>query len=241
VPKVPAKDAKRSRSTLLFVLVGAAAFVAAAALIAVSLSGGSSSKSPSPSEPLTGVGDALSVFGGIPQHGITVGNPKAPVTIVEYADLQCPYCAHFATDELPGVVQEDVRTGKAKIEYRGLAFIGPDSLNGLRTAFAAGEQGKLWQFVDILFANQGAENSGWLSDSLLRRVGEAVPGLDVDKMFADRGGARVTALVQSASASAQTAGVNSTPTLFVGPTGGTLTQVSSATASAVEQAVAAAS
>src|SRR5579872_219296 len=146
-----------SRSLVLFAAVGAAALVVAGVLIAVSLSGGTS-KPQSTNAALSGVGDALSIFGGIPQHGIVLGNPNAPVTVVEFADLQCPYCMHFTTDQLPAFVQQDVRTGKAKLEFRGLAFVGPDSLRGLRAANAAAQQNKLWTFIDILYSNQGTEN-----------------------------------------------------------------------------------
>jgi protein-disulfide isomerase len=228
-----------TRSTQIFGLVGVVAFVLAGALIAVSLTGGKSSspKTAAAGEPLNSVGDVLSIYDGIPEHGIALGNPKAPVTVVEYADLQCPYCAKFAVDELPTFVRKYVRTGKARIEFRGMDFVGPDSVKGLRTALAASQQNKLWPFIDLLYANQGTENAGWLNDDIMRRAGREIPGLDVEKMFAARDGASVTALVQAAAGSAATAGVNSTPTLFAGRTGGTLTRVGTASAAALAAAV----
>jgi protein-disulfide isomerase len=116
-------------------------------------------------------------------------------------------------------------------------FVGPDSVKGLRTALAASQQNKLWPFIDLLYANQGTENAGWLNDDIMRRAGREIPGLDVEKMFAARDGASVTALVQAAAGSAATAGVNSTPTLFAGRTGGTLTRVGTASAAALAAAV----
>ena len=81
-----------------------------------------------------------SLFAGIEQHGAALGSPKAPVTLVEYADLQCPYCAQWARDALPTLVEDYVKTGKLRIVFSGMAFIGADSDKALRTAIAAGEQ-----------------------------------------------------------------------------------------------------
>ena len=112
-----------------------------------------------------------------------LGRPDAPVTLVEYGDLQCPYCSAWTHEALPVLVDEYVRPGKLRIEFRGMAFIGPESETGLRAALAAGEQDKLWHVVDLLYRNQGHENSGWLNDETLRLVGSSVPGLDVERML----------------------------------------------------------
>jgi protein-disulfide isomerase len=69
-----------------------------------------------------------SLFAGIPQQGNVLGSPMARVTPVEYADLQCPYCGRWARDTLPALVRDYVRTGKLRIVFKGLAFLGPDSV-----------------------------------------------------------------------------------------------------------------
>ena len=152
-----------------------------------------------------------------------LGRPDAPVTLVEYGDLQCPYCSAWTHEALPVLVDEYVRSGKLRIEFRGMAFIGPQSETGLRAALAAGEQDKLWHVVDLLYHNQGHENSGWLNDGTLRLVGSSVPGLDVDRML-DRREAMSAALEES-EASAAAAGITGTPSFQVGLTGGRLTRV----------------
>ena len=88
-------------------------------------------------------------------------------------------------------------------------------MRAARVAQAAASQDKLWNFVDLMYRNQGRENSGYATDAYLRRVAAAVPGLDVDKAFAARGGAAVTAKLQAAQSAATKAGVNSTPTFLV--------------------------
>ena len=91
------------------------------------------------------------------------------MTLVEYADLQCPYCAQWSRETLPVLVDEYVATGKLRIVFHGLAFIGADSDKALRTAIAAGQDDHLWDVVHGLYASQGAENSGWVTRRARRR------------------------------------------------------------------------
>jgi protein-disulfide isomerase len=110
-----------------------------------------------------------------------LGSPQAPVTLVEYADLQCPYCAQWARDAFPTIVEEYVRAGRVRIVFRGLSFIGADSDAALRAALAAGQQDRLWDVVHGLFVQQGAENSGWVSGAVLRSFDGT--GLDTQRML----------------------------------------------------------
>ena len=178
-----------------------------------------------------GGGETAAIAGGpdvellledIPQEGAVLGEDDAPVTLVEYADLQCPFCADWALQTFPVLVADYVRDGRLRIEFRGLSFIGEDSEEALRAALAAGEQGKLWNVVDLVYTNQGAENSGWVTDDFLRAVGAAVPGLDADRMMDARDAAEVTAAMEEAAAAAQSDGVSGTPSFLLGPTGGDL-------------------
>ena len=96
------------------------------------------------------------------------------------------------TKRLPAIVDEYVRPGKVKLDFRGLAFLGPDSVKALRISLAAGLQNKLWEVVGLFFENQGAENSGWVTDDLVDEILAEVPGLDADKVKADADSATVT-------------------------------------------------
>jgi protein-disulfide isomerase len=187
---------------------------------------------------LAGADETRALLQGIPQDGTAIGAPDAPVTLVEFADLQCPFCAQWATDAFPDLVADYVRPGKLRIEFRGLTFIGPDSEKALRAALSAGEQDKLWHTVELLYQNQGGENTGWVSDELLDAVAtsamlDAGPWRDgFDSDVVDQG-------IQSAAQEATTAGINSTPSFLVGPTGGTLApvQVQSLDADALRPAI----
>jgi protein-disulfide isomerase len=192
---------------------------------------------------LAGADETRALLEDIPQDGTAIGAPDAPVTLVEFADLQCPFCAQWATDAFPDLVEEYVRPGKLRIEFRGLAFIGPDSEKALRAALSAGEQDRLWQTVELLYQNQGGENSGWVSDELLDAVATSAM-LDADAWRAGFDAASVDQGIEDAAAEATTAGINSTPSFLVGPTGGTLERVevqsldAEALRPAIEQALA---
>ncbi len=170
-----------------------------------------------------------SLFAGIEQQGVALGSPKAPVTLVEYADLQCPYCAQWARDALPTLVEDYVKTGKLRIVFQGLAFIGADSEKALRTAIAAGQDDHLWDVVHGLYLSQGHENTGWVTDELVTEIAAGIPGLDGAELLDARWGSSVEAAMKGAAASARAAGINSTPAFQVGPTRGRLelVQVSS--------------
>lgn len=129
---------------------------------------------------------------GIPQHDRVLGHPDAKVTVIEYADQQCPGCRYYTLNVFPTLVRKYVRPGKVKMEYRGFPFIGPDSVKGLRFLLAAAEQNRLWQLQEALYRYQGRENSGWITNSLVRELAAKIPGLDVDRLFADANGAAIT-------------------------------------------------
>jgi len=111
--------------------------------------------------------------------------------------------------------------------FRNLAFLGPDSLRGARVVAAAALQNRLWQTVNLVYRNQGEENSGWLNDAYLRRVAAAA-GLDVERAFAERRSVAVNALVEQARSAAKAAGVESTPTYVISRGGREVTRLTGA-------------
>lgn len=168
------------------VIAFAVAIGAAAALIAVALLLRNDSSTPPPSA--TPVVDLT----GIPQDGAVLGSPNAGVTLIEYADPQCPGCRAYTENFFPTVVDAYVRPGKVDTEFRGFPFIGSDSVKGYRFLLAAAEQNKLWNLQEAMYRNQGGENSGWITDDLIRELASQIPGLDVEKLFADAGSAKIT-------------------------------------------------
>ena len=169
---------------------------------------------------LNAAAEVNELFAGIPQDGVTVGEPDAPLTLVEFADLQCPFCGQFAVDAIPGLVRDYVRPGKVKLELRLLTFLGAESMRAAQLASAAALQGLGWQYADLFFNNQGQEGSGYVTEDFLREIGDGVDGLDVDRAFEQSTGSEADALIKRAAAAAETLGVSSTPSFFVRRGGG---------------------
>lgn len=152
---------------------------------------------------------------GIPEQGTVLGDRKARVTLIEYADQQCPVCREYTVNVFPSVVREFIRPGKVKTEYRGFPFIGSDSVKALRFLLAAGLQDRLWQLQEALYRHQGSENSGWVTDDLIRKLAAKISGIDVTKLFDDAASAAITQRAGAAEAQASAAGIPGTPTFFI--------------------------
>ncbi len=201
---------RRAVRRLLYAAVAAAAVVTV--LVVVGERSLSEERIAAPAAP------AVDRFAGIPQDGTALGDPDAPVTVVEFVDMQCPFCGEFDRTVLPAVVEDYVRSGRVRIELRTMAFLGPDSVRAAQAVSGAAAQDRMWQFVDRFFAAQGAENSGYVTEDFLRDVGSGVPGLDVERALA----ADSRDAIALAEREARAAGIDSTPSFLVGPTGGEL-------------------
>jgi protein-disulfide isomerase len=216
---------------VLAAAVGVVALVIAAIVLAVALTGGKKSSVGSlpTNGSLTGglpdAADVNSLLKGIPQHGLTLGSQLAPVTMVEYIDPQCPICQEFETSVMPDVVQRYVRPGKVKVEARVLAFIGPDSSRGRDAIIAAGMQNKAFDFTQLLYDNQGTENTGWLDDAMVAQTAKSIPGLNPRQLFDTRTSPAVKSQADRFDAQGDEQQVKGTPTLFVGKSGGQLSRV----------------
>lgn len=156
-----------------------------------------------------------SLFANIPQEELVLGDPDAKVELVEYGDLQCPVCKHFAEDILPPVIEKQVRSGEVKVVFRNFPIIGPQSAPAGAAALAAGAQGKGWQFLDLFYLNQGAENSGYADDAFLTAIAEAVGVPDIDKFNKDRTSEKFEAEVEDTAEEAERLGLTGTPSLAI--------------------------
>ena len=200
-------------------LVAAVAAIAVAVAAVVSSSGGSPAPAVSPAQGGGAATDAL--FTGLEEHGGVLGAPDAPVTVTEFADLQCPVCAEAARRTLPQLIRDRVRTGEVKLDARVLQFIGPDSVRAAQVAAGARAQGRLWPFLAAFYAAQGQENTGYATDGFLRDVAAAA-GTDAGRALEYATTADAQDALNQANADAQTHGVDSTPTFLVtGPSGRT--------------------
>jgi len=188
--------------------------VVAAIVVAIAIGVSQSDSGPTAESLAKDTASTNALLDGIPQRGTSLGNPAAPVTLTEFADLQCPFCRQYSRDSFPALVRDYVRTGKVRMEFRALHFIGADSIVAARAAGAAGLQNRLWQFVDLFYRNQKDENSGYVRASFLRQIGGAA-GVDVARLERDATSQAVQQQLAAANGEADRAGIRSTPSFLV--------------------------
>jgi protein-disulfide isomerase len=200
------------RRTHMLQLAAGAAFLAVAVvlvLIVVSASSGGDGGDTK----LEGVSEVNRRLAGIPQHGMVLGDPSAPVELVEFADLQCPYCKAFTEDQLAPIIENQVKKGEAKVAFHNFTIIGEQSLPAGAAVLAAGAQGSGWNFVELFYKNQGNENSGYADDEFLRAIAKGAGVQDLAKWNEER--VKFTAEAEATTAEAQELGFTGTPSLAI--------------------------
>jgi protein-disulfide isomerase len=177
-------------------------------------------------------------FDGIPQEGAVLGDPAAPVTITEFADLRCPACQSFATDQLPTVVDDLVRPGKAKYELIIWPILGPDSVTAMQAGIAAQQQNKLHEYADLWYYNQQSEGDTYATAEFTEGLASAL-GLDLDAFRTARDDEALWApILQDTQVVTAQRGFGGTPSfLITGPGGERVISGQVPTAATIAQAV----
>ena len=144
-----------------------------------------------------------------------MGDPSAPVHIIEYGDFQCPYCLKFWAHTEPQLIEEYVNTGKVFFEFRSMgAFLGEESAWAAEGAYCAGDQGKFWEYHDTLFTNWTGENVGDFTKDKLIKYASAID-LDMAEFESCISAEKHKGTVEQDKAQADADGVHATPTLFI--------------------------
>jgi protein-disulfide isomerase len=176
--------------------------------------------------------DVTAIIRGIPQDGLTLGDPKAPILLVEFADLQCPFCREFAATSWPDIVKRYIRTGKVRMELRLINVLGEDSVKANKAVMAAALQDRMWDASMRFYDVQGEEGSGYVNDRFLRGVLKGVRGLDLARAMRDRSSAEVRDELAAVHSMQSRYAVSSTPTLMIGSDANDLTLVANGVPSA---------
>jgi protein-disulfide isomerase len=108
-----------------------------------------------------------------------LGNPNAPITLIEFGDYQCHFCNVFFHTTEDSILKNYVETGKVRMIFKDYNIIGPDSVNASHGAHCAKDQGLFWEYHDILYSNWTGENNGWASSENLGRFAQEI-GLDMN-------------------------------------------------------------
>jgi protein-disulfide isomerase len=196
------------------------AICAIAVLIVVSQAGGGSGGDTN----LEDVALVRNELAGIPQHGTVLGDPNAGVKVIEYADLQCPICADLAADVAPDLISRVVRRDVASYDLRQWTVIGEpphtQSTAAAKAALAASEQGRYWNYVELFYRNQGAEESGYVARPFLTAIAKGAGVKDIAKWNRDRRSGSWNPVLARTSAEAQSLGLGGTPSVVVEGPGG---------------------
>jgi hypothetical protein len=219
---------KRYKLQCLFLLC---LFCLLASMIIVSLAGGSQSSRPhrvvvatEPNAPQR----TYSLLSYIPQHGSELGDPDAPVTLQFFGDLQCRESRQVMLGPIPDLIRRYVRPGELRIVYHSTetdtrgAGGWPEFKYQQSGALAAGMQGKLWNFIDVFYREQGPEYTGYVSEKFLHLIA-AQAGVELARWKVDQEAPYVwhwESRLQSDKALGERSGVDSTPSFLIGPTGG---------------------
>jgi protein-disulfide isomerase len=212
----------RKRRVQYLTLAAFAAVAVIVALIVISQSGGddNGSETPTTVAGVTGTAEVEAELKGIPQDGQTLGDASAAVTITEFGDPQCPVCRAFAEQVAPQLITDEVKTGNAKYVYEPFIIIGPDSKPAMKATLAAGEQGRFWNYLQLFYANQGEENSGYVTDDFLTNIARAAGIDDIDAWNQSRNDSKWDEVLAKGTSDAESFGFNGTPSILVeGPNG----------------------
>ena len=143
-----------------------------------------------------------------------LGNPNAPITMVEFGDYQCTFCKKFFHETEESIITNYVKTGKVKMLFKDFIVVNEDSVNAASAAHCANDQEMFWQYHSTLYNNWDGEGTGWASSEQLHKFASTL-GLDMDQFSECMSKSEWKELVDSSHADGRTLGVDATPTFFI--------------------------
>lgn len=144
-----------------------------------------------------------------------LGDPEAPITIVEFGDYQCHFCEKWFHETKPLIERDYIDTGKVNLIFVDMAFLGRDSPKAAQASYCAEDQGMYWQYHDMLYNSQEPKiDGGWANTERLKAFAFAL-GLDMDLFNSCLDSGKYSKRVQYNVQQARENGINSTPGFFV--------------------------
>ena len=143
-----------------------------------------------------------------------LGDPDAPITLVEFGDYQCHYCNVFFQSIEKDIVKNYVDTGKVKIIFKDYNIIGEDSVIASQGAHCANDQGLFWEYHDILYSNWTGENNGWASSENLAIFAQQI-GLNMNKWSECMNKGSHSQIILKSNDDARTLQLTGTPAFFI--------------------------
>ncbi len=200
------KNQRRRNTTILIVAIAAVAMILTALLIAQNNKPVGEIVTPEPK-----------IYAQV--NGQSIGDPNAPVKIDEYSDFQCPYCRVFHDETLPLILRDYVQTGLVYFTFHHMPFADgnsatKESTHAAMASVCAAQQGKFFEFHDLLFANLTGENIGNFTEKRLYAMAE-VAGLVSDAFDTCYRDPATAEAVDMDKATGLRAGITSTPSFLI--------------------------
>jgi len=143
-----------------------------------------------------------------------LGDPNAPLTMVEFGDYQCTFCKKFFHETEESILTNYVKTGIVKMLFKDFIVVNDDSINAASAAHCANDQEMFWEYHSTLYNNWDGEGTGWASSEQLHQFAFTL-GLDMDEFSECMSKSKWKELVDSSHADGRTLGVDATPTFFI--------------------------
>ncbi|GAA2799009.1 DsbA family protein [Mycolicibacterium pallens] len=222
MPAQPAPTAKSRRRDIILLGIAVIAAIALAAALLMRHTHQDNGSTPRstvavapPTSSTTGPRPALGPLGEVARRQtgdpLALGSPDAPIVLVEFADLRCPFCAEFSRNTEPVLVQRYVSSGVLRIEWRDMPIFGPQSRDAARAARAAAAQGRFWPFVQTVYSTAPATGHPDLSAAKLHDIARQVGVPDLARFDTDAASTHFDAAIDADLAQGQSLGIPSTP------------------------------
>ena len=143
-----------------------------------------------------------------------LGNPDAPITILEWGDYQCTFCYKFHQETLQIINEDFIKTGKVKVVFKDFPLNGPDSKLAAEASYCAQDQEKYWQYHDEVYRNWGGERTGWITREALTEFAQVV-NLDTEKFNKCLDDNKYESKVNSLYEFGNDIGIDATPSFLV--------------------------
>ncbi|MDQ3837790.1 MAG: DsbA family protein [Thermoproteota archaeon] len=144
-----------------------------------------------------------------------LGDPTAPVTIIDFSDFQCYLCARYVKATEPLINQTYIQSGKVALVFKHLPNRGSDSFGASLAAQCVNDQGKFWQFHQLLYKNQKPIDSGWVSNDNLKKLASQITGLDIQQFEECFKNGKYKDFVEKDLALASSLGFQDTPSFLI--------------------------
>jgi protein-disulfide isomerase len=151
----------------------------------------------------------------IEQGSPVLGDPSAPITIVDFSDFQCHLCARYVKNTEPLINETYTQTGQVALVFKHLPNRGFDSMGAHLAAQCTNEQGKFWQFHELLYENQRGIDSGWVNQDNLKKFASQIPGLDIEQFNSCFDSQKYRGFIDSDIELANSQGFTDTPSFII--------------------------